>query len=81
MFMERAYEAPQMVQQQQQFYQDPQMFRQFAEQPTQSFEYAYTGDMVGAESPNSQMEDDQGRFFKKVSYFEELPGIVLTRNY
>lgn len=55
--------------QQQQYAQDPQMLRQYgaaAEQPTQGFEYAYNGDMVAAENP-SEMEDEQGRFFSKVS--------------
>lgn len=79
--LERSYEAPQMVQQQQQFNQDPQMFRQFIEQPTQSFEYAYTGDMVAAENPNTQMENDQGRFFKKVSHFEVALGLYILDIY
>lgn len=57
---------PVFVDQQPQFYYDPQMARQFNPMPTQNFEYAYTDQMVGApQDPNMQtMEDEQARFYK-----------------
>lgn len=67
-FMERAYNDPQFAQpqQQQQFMEDPQMFvRQWNEEPVQNIDYAYN-EMVGADNPNTQLEDDQARFLKKV---------------
>lgn len=70
MFVGRAHEDPQMVyyEQQQQQYQDPGMARQWSEQPAQGLEYGYENQgMVAAENPNENLEEEQGRFWNKVS--------------